>query len=709
MSNSDQRQSHSRRDLLRYFATTAGCFVATASTSVLHGCVIATREQSGFSFPQGVASADPQSDAIVLWTRIVGHPGQIDVTTQVAEDSEFERIVSESQATADVPWDHTVRVLVTGLEPNHQYYYRFISPDGTASRTGRTKTAPAANSTSALNVAVFSCQDYEQGYFTAYRRLILDDAKAGSDKAVDFVMHVGDFFYETIRGPDTVAEPNHHGEQVKLYNRNGSLRRCAPFPSGGNTDGRKWLIPTSLEDYRWLYKNYLSDPDLQDARALFPFVQVWDDHELLNDYWQSYYKQTSVAKLKVASNQAWFEYIPAALSNGGRTTEDHAATDFEPVDVSNAPATTYDDHYLSLESNNLAAIGSMTIYRSITWGRTAELLMTDGRSYRGPRGLPQELLSVGRHPYPEAPVDPALIRLLSEGRTAGGGSPPDTITYLGQTIPNPRKEAPRGSMLGRTQKEWLKKRLASSSAKWKLLGLNVGLMRHGFDDSFRPEGRKDGLLWTDGWDGYPAERAELCGFIKENGLSNVVSLTGDRHAHMAGVVLDDYDREEASTVIAEFAGGAASAISRMMIQRELSAHDEEISKLVTFDGEANGFSQPIMPSLNAWMLYGHATARAIHDGESESAAKEVADSEVNPHLTYVDSDAHGYFVARVTTAAVDVEFVSVFEPVALPEEGAAPVRRRVSFHLSEWSPDDEPSLGVSQRVGEQPLCGVKST
>ena len=707
MSTSDQKGYHSRRDLLRYFATTAGCFVAAASTSALHGCVTPIRGESRFSFPQGVASADPQSDAIVLWTRIVGDSGQVNVTTQVAADARFERIVSESQAVADGPWDHTVRMLVTGLEPDQRYYYRFIAPDGATSRTGRTKTAPAASSTSALNVAVFSCQDYEQGYFTAYRRLILDDEKASPEEQVDFVMHVGDFFYETIRGPDTVAEPNHHGEHVELYNRDGTLRRCAPFPSGGRTDGRKWVVPTSLEDYRWLYKKYLSDPDLQDARARFPFVQVWDDHELLNDYWQSYYKQTSVATLKMASNQAWFEYVPAALSDGGRGTDNHAAKDFAPADVSDAPATTYDDHYLSLEPNNLAAIGSMTIYRSISWGRTAELFMTDGRSYRGPRGLPQELLSVGRHPYPEAPVDPTLIRLLSEGRTARDGNPPDTITYLGETIPNPRQEAPKGSMLGRTQKEWLKQKLANSTAKWKLLGLNVGLLRHGFDDSFRPGGHKNGLLWTDGWDGYPAERAELCGFIKEKSVSNVVSLTGDRHAHMAGVVLDDYDREETSTVVAEFAGGAASAISRMMIQRELSGHDEEISKLVTFDGKASGFSQPIMPSLNAWMLFGHATARAVHDGESEDTAKDLADPDVNPYLTYVDSDAHGYLVARIASTAIDVEFVSVFEPVALPEQGTAPVRRRIGFHLSEWSSNGEPVISVSHTTGEQPLCGIK--
>ena len=707
MPNYDSKTTITRRDLLKYFSATVGCYITCASPVLLSGCSTPRQTESAFTFPQGVASADPQADAIVLWTRVVGDSKETTLTTQVALDQDFSQIVSESQAVAAPDWDHTIRVLVTGLESNHYYYYRFITSDGGVSRTGRTKTAPKHDAIVPLNIAVFSCQDYEHGYFTAYRRLIVDNENAPNDKKIDFVMHVGDFFYETIRGPDTVPEPSHNGQVIELTNRDGSKRRCAPFPSGGRVGGRKWLVPTELADYRWLYQTYLTDPDLQDARALFPFVQVWDDHELLNDCWQSYYKEHSVAELKVAANRAWFEYVPAALSAGGRDIDDNQAKDFEPVETTNTPFDDFDDDYLSLEPNNLAAIGSMTIYRSIQWGKMAELMMIDGRSYRGPRGLPQELLSVGRHPYPEAPVDPALIRLLSEGRTANNGNPPETISYLGETMPNPRKDKPRGSMLGRAQKRWLEKRLLQSTAKWKLLGLNVGLMRHSFDDTFRASGFKNGLLWTDGWDGYPAERTELCTFIKNNQIVNVVSLTGDRHAHMAGVVYEDYDLVSSDAVLAEFAGGAASSVSRMIIQRELSAHDPDVSKLVTFDGHANGHEQAIMPSLNAWMLFGHATAKAVHDGESLETARSLADGEVNSHLAYVDCDAHGYFVASITDQAIDASFVSVFEPVALPSTDEAPVRRRVSFSLPEWEPGEEPSMANTGVAGEQPFGGLK--
>lgn len=697
----------SRRDLLRYFSAAAGCFVVGASPGALGGCARPGGQPSRFSFPQGVASADPQSDAVVIWTRVEGGSDAVGLTAQIATDPSFDSVVAETEIAALLELDHTVRVLVTDLGPDRFYYYRFIGPDGGTSRTGRTRTAPVGT-TRQLNIAVFSCQDYEQGYFTAYRRLILDDNAARPEDRIDFVMHVGDFIYESIRGPDTIAEPDHNGNRLKLLNRDGSVRRCAPFPSGGRVAGRNWIAPVDLDDYRWLYKRYLTDPDLQEARALYPFVQIWDDHELLNDYWQSYYREQSIAELKVASNQAWFEYVPAALSAGGRDSQASHASDFAPVDVTATPAGDFDDHYLSHEPNNLAAIDSMTIYRSLKWGDLAELFVIDGRSYRGPRGLSQELLSIGRHPYPEAPVDPLLIRTLNAGRTANGGNPPDEVVYLGRTLPNPRKDMPMGSMLGRRQKDWLKSGLKNSGARWKLMGLNVGLIRHGFDDSFREGGHKNGLLWTDGWDGYPVERTEICSFVRDERITNVVSLTGDRHAHLAGVIRDDFDADEPVAVMPEFAGGAVSAVSRMIIQRELSAHDSEVSKLVTFDGNAQGYEQAIMPSLNAWMLHGAASANAVFGGAGPEEVLQASDPEVNPYMNYVDADAHGFLVARISPDRCDVQYVSVFEPVDLAGNAEAGVRRRVNLHVDAWPEDREPGVVVGEVEGEQPLYGLKA-
>lgn len=695
--------SVTRRDLLRYFATTAGCFAVAATGAVGRAGARVRADASLFSFPLGVASADPQSDAVVLWTRVAGGRSTVPLTVQVGADAAFQSIVAQSEVAAEPRFDHTVRVLVTALDPDRYYHYRFIAPDGAVSRTGRTRTAPPQDAERALNIAVFSCQDYEHGFFTAYRRLILDDRQVPAAQRIDFIVHVGDFIYEGIRGPGTEDDPDLNGRPIELYNADGSLRRCAPLPSGGTVAARGWVIPTTLDDYRALYRRYLSDPDLQEARALYPFVQTWDDHELINDYWQSYHNGQSIATLKLAANQAWFEYVPAALSAGGRDVDDHAGRDYEAVPVTDAPAGPFDDHYLSLEPNNLAAIESMTIYRALRWGRMAELLVVDGRSYRGPRGLPQELLTVGRHPYPEAPIEPRLIDILNEGRQALDGNPPETIEYQGQILPNPRRDAPLGSMLGRRQKAWLKRRLLASDARWKLLALNVVLMRCGFDDSFRDGGGVNRILWTDGWDGYPAERRELTAFVRERGIANLVSLTGDRHAHMAGVVLDDYDAPAPAPVAAEFVGCAVSAPCRLVIQKALMAHDPQLAALTAFGGPRHSSEQAILPSLNAWMLHGAAAARALHDGAEPDAALASSDPRVNPHLSYVDTDVYGYFVARFTREHCNVEFVSVVEPV----DPSPAVRRRVRFELRSWAQGGHPVLQPAVVEGQAPLGGLR--
>ena len=698
----------SRRDILRYFAASAGCYIVPSSASLLLGTVKPANAQSMYTFPQGIASADPQSDAIVLWTRVVGGDGETELITQVARDPDFNEMIAESTTVASPEVDHTVRVLVTDLQPDRHYYYRFITPDGSASRSGRTRTAPAADADRPLKVAVFSCQDYELGYFTAYRRMLLDHEGADAASDVDFVVHLGDFIYETARRPESMSNSTTGDGRTYLRNRDGSLRSCTPLPSGGTLAGRVWVVPANLSDYRSMYKSYLMDPDLQDIRAHYPFVQTWDDHEFKNDSWQSYYEDNSGAELKVAANQAWFEFIPAALAMGGRDVPNHVATDFKHVDVKNEPASNFDEHFFSLEDNNAAAVNSMTIYRSLRWGRMAEFFLTDTRSYRGPRGFPQELLTVGRHPYPPAPIDPALIEVLNAGRTAHDGNPPDQIEYLGQKMPNPRKGAPYGSMLGEQQKSWLRDGLSNSAARWKLLGLSVGLMRYGFDSSFREDGYANGILWTDGWDGYPVERKELTHFVRDQGISNVVSLTADRHIHMAGLVLDDFDRHDSAPVMAEFAAGAISAPVRLTIQRRIVSHDEDFAALVDFDGKAHGYAKSVMPSMNAWMLYGAESARAIHDGKSEQEAKKLDNRKVNRHLSYADADAHGYYVAEFDAERCQVEFVAIEEPVKLLAEDEAPTRRRVRFVVDAWAADESPKLETKELIGEHPLCGLRT-
>jgi len=206
-----------------------------------------------YPFSLGVASGDPTPDGVVLWTRLAPDPlnggglpdREIPVRWQVAGDENFRQIVRQGTELARPELAHSVHVEVEGLEPAREYFYRFmvgleLSP------TGRTKTAPAAGaSVSGMTFAFASCQQYEHGYFTAYRRMAEED--------LDLVVHLGDYIYEY--GP---------GEDVT---------------SGGNVRAHDRRVST-LGDFRDRYALYRTDEDLKAAHAAFPWIVTWDDHEV---------------------------------------------------------------------------------------------------------------------------------------------------------------------------------------------------------------------------------------------------------------------------------------------------------------------------------------------------------------------------------------------------------------------------------------------
>lgn len=702
----------SRRNFLKTFTQTAGCFIATASLLPLSGCALPKSLKSSYSFPQGVASADPQSDAVMLWTRIVSdeYPDaeSINFLLQVANNEDFSEIILEKDLLANKELDFTVRCFVDGLNPNRHYFYRFISSDGGTSRTGRTRTAPRHNAIQPLNLAVFSCQHYDLGYFSAYRRLLIDDKKAHDSDKVDAIMHVGDFIYEFfIDGP--FMDLNR--QIVNLKDSAGNKRTGHPFPSGGDAaprigEIRPYYACADLEDYRHLYRTYLSDPDLQEARAWYPFIYVWDDHEVLNDYWQSYHPSGPLQNRKVIGNKVWFEYMPAALTEAEPgPAGKNLAHDFKPSQVENTSAKEFDNNYLSTEVNNITAIGSLTIYRSLKWGELVDLFMVDGRSYRGPRGVPEDLLGEEAISYPDLPIPRDVVETLNAGKNANAGSPPDRLFLYDRSIENPNKLSPTASLLGANQKSWLKQSLTNSTAKWKVIGNPCPMMQYGFDTSFLDNGSLDGVLWSDAWDGYPIERREILNYIAENKISNVVSLSGDRHAHFAGLVTDKEVKPSGS--IPEFAGTAVSARSRLAAQYDFSKKNEKLKPLVGFDGKQHGYNQALMPALNAWLLFGAEAARTASDTGNPKEAVSKSNPAVNPHMAYADNDAYGYYLARFNPDDMNVQFVTIPEPIQNYEEQGNIVLRRVNFQVKSWNNDEEPTVTETGIEGKLPFMGIK--
>ena len=203
-------------------------------------------------FYHGVASGDPLSDAVIIWTRItLNSTDPVNVNWRMATDTLFTNIVANGTATTDSSADWTVKVDVTGLASDTWYYYDF-EHDGTHSLIGRTRTAPTG-SVDQMRFGVVSCQSYENGYYHAYRDMI-------NRNDIDAVLHLGDYIYEYATGGLSAGV------------------------AGRTVEPETEII--SLSDYRTRYSHYRLDPDLRGAHQQFPFICVWDDHETANNSWK---------------------------------------------------------------------------------------------------------------------------------------------------------------------------------------------------------------------------------------------------------------------------------------------------------------------------------------------------------------------------------------------------------------------------------------
>ena len=273
-------------------------------------------------FDQGIASGLHSSTQVVLWARCAPElaRGDLDLRWEVSDDESFSQVVADGTVVAQPEADHTVKVLVGGLEPGRRYWYRFRHPRED-SATGRTTTLPAAGShVSSLRLAFASCQSYNAGFYTAWRDVAAAD--------LDAVLFLGDYIYESA-----------------LVNLLGSAR-----------SGDALAEATTLEDYRRKYRTYKTDPDLRAAHEAHPFVPIWDDHEIVNDYDRRIFSEDPARA--AAAYRAWFEYQPVWPTDGTR------------------------------------------IHRDLPWGDLGHIFMLDGRQYRDPHredGLPFGPMPITTH------------------------------------------------------------------------------------------------------------------------------------------------------------------------------------------------------------------------------------------------------------------------------------------------------------------------
>ena len=638
-------------------------------------------------FPEGVASGDPDSSSVLLWTRRppAGDAPVPQLRLEVAEDEGFRHVVASSAATVTADSDWTCRVLVGGLKPARVYWYRFTGSDGNGSRIGRTVTAPAIDDARPVKFVFVSCQNVNDGAQNAYRRMIYEDERAPDADRIGFVLHLGDFIYEIVWYPEDRPQG--------MYDRR--IRDIVRYPHAEKH--ADFHIPTTVDGYRAVYRAYLSDPDLQDARVRWPFVNMWDNHEFSWLGWQSMQIFGGVTQpaqtRKVAAMQAFFEYQPARVTKPSGPSLER----FDPPHVEDVPVTQFDDHGLGQEPNNLTAIGSLTGYRALRWGRNVELIVTDQRTYRSEdpmlRAEPKRLAS---DDFPEM-MPQEVIEILDAGKTYNDGHPPAVIRCGDVEIENFNKDRPAQTVLGAEQKAWFLERLRKSEAAWKIWGNTDGTLDMRADPQNLPPGM------TKPWPGagYSAtpetshssaytERSEIYDFVQAHGITGFATVAGDRHAFWAGLAAKALPPKPFVPVGIAFVTGSISAPGLIEALEHTFPKDHPLRSLYLVERPEDHEPQP---AYNMLMRHGVRSCLEYARSGDIAKARALSNPDLSPHLSFVDAGGHGYSVVRVTSHALETEFVCIPRPVERSERpDGGPLRYRVAFRTELWEKGAAPKM-----------------
>jgi alkaline phosphatase D len=674
----DTQRDVSRRDFIQ-LAAAMGASLAWGGA--------AGASQTGWKerrdlFPEGVASGDPDPTSFILWTRRpFERSDRALLTVEVAEDEAFRRVVTRTSAPVSAAADWTARVLVGGLESARTYWYRFTDEDGNGSRIGRTKTAPAADDPRPVSFAFVSCQSLNEGKLNAFRRMIFEDERAAPEDQLGFVLHLGDFIYEVVEYPDEVQT---------RYDR--KIYEIARIPDGEKVGN--FHIPLTVDGYRAVYRGYLRDPDLQDARARWPFVAIWDNHEFSWQGWQSILKAGPIERpgqsVKVAANQAWFEYIPARVTAPSKSLER-----FDPPAVKNVPIEKFDDDGLGIEPNNLTAIRSLIAYRALTFGRHLDLIITDQHSYRSedPTGDP-ELEKLGGPEFLGMFPQEAM-EICDAGRAFNAGKPPAQIAFGDIRVSNPQRNAPPQTILGVDQKKWLKNRLGESTATWKIWGNSLGTLDWRADPQNLPPGLTKS--WPSGYALLSAgdhgsayvERADIYDFVRDSKITGFAIVSGDRHSFWAGYAAKALPPKLFEPVGLSFVAASLVSPGAMEAYEHNLAKDHPLRPLFLAD-RADGKPEW---TFNMLLRHGVRSSLAYAKTRDLQQARALSNRELAPHLEFVDLGAHGYAKVRLTADEMRTEFVCIPRPIERSASAdGGPLRYRIAHVAKLWRAGEQPQL-----------------
>jgi alkaline phosphatase D len=411
-------------------------------------------------FSLGVASGSPTHQSVVLWTRLMPFNAfrnpwddmTLEVRWELAEDEAFTRLVRTGMSSALPDLAHSVHVEISGLPADRHFFYRFLVKDA-VSPVGQTRTLPnPETNVTKLRFAFASCQRYHAGHFGAYRHMLEDNP--------DLVVFLGDYIYEAGAYPNEVRGPG--------------------------------LYPAKrLHEYRQLYELARSDAALQRMHAACPWLTVWDDHEVFNDYAGGALQGHSAfgaGARREAAYQAWFEHMPISPS-------------------------VLQQGMLGLTKKG----AEVRIYSRVPFGRLAMFHLLDTRQYRD---------------------DPVSCGV-------GGLFDPSSC----DAVKNEQR-----TMLGKAQEEWLTEGLRQQSGVFAQSRQQWNLICQSLKFSSRKLPVLGGRYYNDGWDGYPHSRQKIVDSLLKHQPLGPVIIGGDAHENWVAHVMASTRSDEQKMVAPEFCG-----------------------------------------------------------------------------------------------------------------------------------------------------------